>query len=478
MPALKSILVVDDEASIRESLDMFLREKGYRVRLAASGAEGLTLWNRHRPRVVVLDVRLPDISGLEVLKKIIAKDPEANVIIITAFHDMDSTIAAMRQGAYDFLNKPLDVDELEQAVSRAMRMNEALCGSRVLSRPAGETAAAPRLVGRTPAMRSIFKTVGLLARNRATVLIEGETGTGKELIAKVIHQSSLPSGQPFVTVDCTTLVENLLESELFGHERGAFTGATESKPGRLELAGEGAIFFDEIGELPSALQAKLLRFLEYREFSRVGGTQVLRSAARIIAASNRDLVDLVGRGRFRPDLLYRLKVVSILVPPLRERKEGHDYSLPTSAGCPAPARAQGGHPGDGGILHLAPEPGAFDQGGQSGKGGDGRPHGPRLARQRARAEERADQGRARLPGRGAARRDGADRVGQSRPPAVRAIAPAPGGPGGQGARPGRPDRHRLELLGHRPRSGHFPPHPAQAHAGLRHAGQGKQIAIW
>ncbi len=321
MPALKSILVVDDEASIRESLDMFLREKGYRVRLAASGAEGLTLWNRHRPRVVVLDVRLPDISGLEVLKKIIAKDPEANVIIITAFHDMDSTIAAMRQGAYDFLNKPLDVDELEQAVSRAMRMNEALCGSRVLSRPAGETAAAPRLVGRTPAMRSIFKTVGLLARNRATVLIEGETGTGKELIAKVIHQSSLPSGQPFVTVDCTTLVENLLESELFGHERGAFTGATESKPGRLELAGEGAIFFDEIGELPSALQAKLLRFLEYREFSRVGGTQVLRSAARIIAASNRDLVDLVGRGRFRPDLLYRLKVVSILVPPLRERKE-------------------------------------------------------------------------------------------------------------------------------------------------------------
>jgi two-component system response regulator AtoC len=321
MSALRSILVVDDESSIRESLDMFLREKGYAVRTAGSGAEGLALWNRHHPQVVVLDVRLPDMSGLDVLRKIIGKDPEANVIIITAFHDMDSTIAAMRQGAYDFLNKPLDVDELEQAVSRAMRMNEALHRSPALSSPVQNFPAAQRLVGRTPVMRSIFKTVGLLARNRATVLIEGETGTGKELIAQVIHQSSLLGEQPFVTVDCTTLVENLLESELFGHERGAFTGATEAKMGRLELAGEGTIFFDEIGDLPQTLQAKLLRFLEYREFSRVGGTQVLRSSARIIAATNHDLMELVRRGRFRQDLLYRLKVISILVSPLRERKE-------------------------------------------------------------------------------------------------------------------------------------------------------------
>jgi two-component system response regulator AtoC len=170
-------------------------------------------------------------------------------------------------------------------------------------------------------MRSIFKTVGLLARNRATVLIEGETGTGKELIAQVIHQSSLLGEQPFVTVDCTTLVENLLESELFGHERGAFTGAVEAKAGRLELAGEGTIFFDEIGDLPAPLQAKLLRFLEYREFTRVGGAQVQRSHARIIAATNHDLSELVRRGRFRQDLLYRLKVISLPVPPLRERKE-------------------------------------------------------------------------------------------------------------------------------------------------------------
>ncbi|MCB2188523.1 MAG: sigma-54 dependent transcriptional regulator [Deltaproteobacteria bacterium] len=321
MPALKSILVVDDEASIRESLDMFLREKGYAVRTAANGAEGLALWQRQRPQVVILDVRLPDMSGLEVLATIMAEDPLANVIIITAFHDIDSTIAAMRGGAFDYLNKPLDVDELEQTVSRAMRMNEALHGSRALSHPLGEFPPSQRLVGRTTVMRGIFKTVGLLARNRATVLIEGETGTGKELIAQVIHQSSLLGGEPFVTVDCTTLVENLLESELFGHERGAFTGALEAKPGRLELAGEGAIFFDEIGDLPLTLQAKLLRFLEYREFTRVGGTQVLRSAARIIAATNHDCGELVRRGRFRQDLLYRLKVISIRVPPLRERKE-------------------------------------------------------------------------------------------------------------------------------------------------------------
>jgi two-component system response regulator AtoC len=321
MPALKTILVVDDDASIRESLDMFLRERGYTVRAAANGAEGLALWERHRPAVVVLDVRLPDISGLEVLRRIAAKDPEANVIIITAFHDMDSTIAAMRQGAYDFLNKPLDVDELDQVVARAMRMSEALRRAPDLAQVDEEPSPKPRLVGRTPVMRSIFKTVGLLSRNRATVLIEGETGTGKELIAQVIHQSSLLGEQPFVTVDCTTLVDNLLESELFGHERGSFTGAVETKVGRLELAGEGTIFFDEIGDLPPALQAKLLRFLEYREFTRVGGTLVQRSHARIIAATNHDLGELVRRGRFRQDLLFRLKVISLLVPPLRERRE-------------------------------------------------------------------------------------------------------------------------------------------------------------
>ena len=322
MPVMKRVLVIDDEASIRESLEMFLHEKGLEVLSAADGHQGLELWRRQRPQVVVLDIRLPDISGLEVLKRISAADPEAKVIMITAFHDMETTIEAMRQGAYDYIHKPLDVDELDQSLSRALYITEAarktrpILGDEVVGEDDGR---AERIIGRTPPMREIFKTIGLLARNRATVLIEGETGTGKELIARVIHQASDAAEEPFVTVDCTTLVDNLLESELFGHERGAFTGAVQAKPGRLELAGEGTIFFDEVGDLPLPLQAKLLRFLEYRQFTRLGGTRMLRSRARIIAASNADLEELTRQGRFRQDLLFRLKVINIRVPPLRQR---------------------------------------------------------------------------------------------------------------------------------------------------------------
>ena len=316
------VLVVDDEASIRESLEMFLREKGLRVAVAADGKRGLELLARFRPQVVVLDIRLPDISGLEVLKRICALDREVKVIMITAFHDMETTIEAMRQGAYDYIHKPLDVDELDQSLTRALCIAEAARKARpMLGEDEAPAPAHQRIVGRSPAMRDIFKTIGLLARNRATVLIEGETGTGKELIARVIHQASELAQEPFVTVDCTTLVDNLLESELFGYERGAFTGAVQAKPGRLELAGQGTIFFDEVGDLPLALQAKLLRFLEYRQFTRLGGTRTLRSQARIIAATNADLEDLTRRGRFRQDLLFRLKVISIRVPPLRRRSE-------------------------------------------------------------------------------------------------------------------------------------------------------------
>ncbi len=316
------VLVVDDEASIRESLEMFLREKGLRVAVAADGEKGLALWERFRPQVVVLDIRLPDISGLEVLKRICALDREVKVIMITAFHDMETTIEAMRQGAYDYIHKPLDVDELDQSLTRALCIAEAARKARpMLGEDDAPASADQRIVGRSPAMRDIFKTIGLLARNRATVLIEGETGTGKELIARVIHRASELAQEPFVTVDCTTLVDNLLESELFGYERGAFTGAVQAKPGRLELAGQGTIFFDEVGDLPLSLQAKLLRFLEYRQFTRLGGTRILRSQARIIAATNADLEELTRRGRFRQDLLFRLKVINIRVPPLRQRLE-------------------------------------------------------------------------------------------------------------------------------------------------------------
>ncbi|MDQ7783426.1 MAG: sigma-54 dependent transcriptional regulator [Desulfomonilaceae bacterium] len=321
MQAIRKVLVIDDEPSIRESLEMFLTEKGLSVAAAATGKEGLALWRSYEPKVIILDIRLPDSSGLDILREITSRDTDVKVIMITAHHDMESTIEAMRRGAYDYIHKPLDVDELDHAVAMAQHIAAASESNAALV--CKDPGPDPRhyIVGNTPSMRSIFKTIGLLSRNRATVLIEGETGTGKDLIARVIHESSGLQDQPYVTVDCTTLVDTLLESELFGHERGAFTGAVESKKGRLELAGRGTIFFDEVGDLPGPLQAKLLRFLEYREFTRVGGTQTYRSQARIIAATNRNLVDLTRKGRFREDLLFRLKVISLHVPPLRERIE-------------------------------------------------------------------------------------------------------------------------------------------------------------
>jgi two-component system response regulator AtoC len=317
-PKIK-VMVIDDEASIRESVEMFLKEKGLSVHTAGTGAEGIEGWLKYQPQVVILDIRLPDTSGLEVLKQIAGRNSDVKVIMITAFHDMETTIEAMRNGAYDYIHKPLDVDELDHAVQRSLQMAEASLRTPPLGDEEGQELLRRRIVGRTPAMRTVFKTIGLLSRNRATVLIEGETGTGKELIARVIHESSSDSEQPFVTVDCTTLVESLLESELFGHERGAFTGAVEAKKGWLELAGEGTIFLDEVGDLPLPLQSKLLRFLECREFTPVGATQSHRSEARVIAATNSSLDEMARQGRFRHDLLFRLKVITLHVPPLRER---------------------------------------------------------------------------------------------------------------------------------------------------------------
>ncbi|AFM27522.1 sigma-54-dependent transcriptional regulator [Desulfomonile tiedjei] len=321
MHGVKRILIIDDETAIQESLEMFLREKGLAVCVAGTGSEGLEQYLVFQPQVIVLDIRLPDISGLEVLKQIMAVDADAKVIMITAYHDMETTIEAMRNGAYDYIHKPLDVDELDYAVTKSLRIAETATSSRQVIRRAIHAAGRHQIIGHTPVMRGLFKTIGLLSRNRATVLIEGETGSGKELIARVIHESSSSNDEPFITVDCTTLVDSLFESELFGHERGAFTGAGEMKRGRLELAGEGTIFLDEVGDLPLSLQAKLLRFLEYREFTRVGGTQTLCSKARIIAATNHNLSDLVTKGLFRRDLLFRLKVVTITLPPLRERMD-------------------------------------------------------------------------------------------------------------------------------------------------------------
>ncbi|MEW5911392.1 MAG: sigma-54 dependent transcriptional regulator [Thermodesulfobacteriota bacterium] len=319
MPPLTDILLIEDDDSLRESLEMFLQERGLAVASAPTGGKGLALWRELNPQVIILDVNLPDISGLEMLPRITRQDAEVKVIVVTAYHDMETTIEAMRLGAYDYIRKPLKAGELGRAVDKALHIAAATRQNRPMVEQDHQPDPRNRIIGDTPQMHAIFKTIGLLSRNQASVLIMGETGCGKELIARVIHDSSPNRDQPFVTVDCTTLVENLLESELFGHERGAFTGAVERKTGRLELAGQGTIFFDEIGDLPLSLQAKLLRFLESREFTPVGGTTPRRSQARIIAATNQDLEAMAQAKRFRADLLFRLKVVGIAVPPLRHR---------------------------------------------------------------------------------------------------------------------------------------------------------------
>lgn len=319
MESMNRVLVIDDDASIRESLEMYLQDKGLAVQTADTGNNGFRACLDYNPQVVILDIRLPDVSGLEVLRRIVETCPDAKVIMITAYHDMESSIEAMRYGAYDYIQKPLSVRELDRSITKSLHISKAsLSSPHVVEDDHGQILR-KRIVGNTRAMRSIFKFIGLLSCNRASVLIEGETGTGKELLARVVHESSLWKDQPFITIDCTTLVESLFESELFGYKKGAFTGAVESKMGRIELASSGTIFFDEVGELPLPLQAKFLRFLEYGDFTRVGGNQTRQCEARIIAATNRNLKDLVQQGRFRQDLFFRLRVMTIRVPALRER---------------------------------------------------------------------------------------------------------------------------------------------------------------
>jgi DNA-binding NtrC family response regulator len=315
---MDKILIIDDKHSILESLEMFFAEKGYRVYKADSGATGITLYGRHEPDVVILDIRLPDTNGLSLLEQIQSFEKPAKVIMITAYQDMETTIAAMKLGAYDYIHKPLDVDKIEQAVERALYTlkidRETPLVSEITQPPNSEV-----IIGKSDRMRSIFKTIGLLSQNRAPVLIQGETGTGKELIARVIHRNSLFAMEPFITFDCSAVVETLLESELFGHEKGAFTGATQQKEGKIEMAGSGTLFLDEIGELPLIMQRKFLGFLQRNEYDRVGGKRPLTSRCRIIAATNRNLADMVNNGLFRQDLFFRLKVVMIHVPLLVDR---------------------------------------------------------------------------------------------------------------------------------------------------------------
>jgi two-component system, NtrC family, response regulator AtoC len=318
---MKSILVIDDNRLIRQTFKSHLTGEGFEVFLAADGKEGVDKFRELEPDLVILDIHLPVIDGIEVLTQIRAIAPNAYVIMITAFDDMKTTVTAMKLGAFEYICKPIDYDELLLSIRKAQRMKEMDSKLDYLVSEASHEWSIDNIVGRTPQMREVFKTIGMLSRSTTTVLIRGESGTGKELVARAIHYNSINREEPFVAVNCTALAEGVLESELFGHVRGAFTGAVRDSRGKFEIAQKGTIFLDEIGDISPNLQSKLLRVVENREFSRVGGERTQRTEARIIGATNRNLEDLVRRSQFREDLYYRLKVVEIKLPPLRERRE-------------------------------------------------------------------------------------------------------------------------------------------------------------
>jgi DNA-binding NtrC family response regulator len=314
-------LIVDDDRSIRRTLEMLLSGDGYEVATAADGAETLEAIRAGGVDVALLDLGLPGMDGLEVLAQAKAGPSAPPILVITAREDMESTVRAVQLGAYDYLVKPLDVERIKLTVRRAVESREATRTLHEFVSRAAEDFQVGSIVGRSPSMREIYKTIGAVSTSRAAVLIQGESGTGKELVAKAIHYSSVDRTRPFVAVNCTALARDLLESELFGHARGAFTGAIADRVGRFELAGTGTLFLDEIAEVPLDLQAKLLRVLQERTFERVGDTRPIQLRARVVAATHRNLTEMVRAGTFREDLLYRLRVVEINIPPLRERTE-------------------------------------------------------------------------------------------------------------------------------------------------------------
>src|SRR5512136_852183 len=316
----RSVLIVDDEVGARESLKMILK-RDYEVFLARDAEEGLLQVKVHSPDVILLDIILPDLDGLKVLEKIKQKEPDVIVIMITATRTVKTAVEAMKLGAYDYVTKPFDTEELSLIIRRALSTQALEKEVRYLREEIDKSCGFGNIVGKSKVMEDVFKIVRQIADSKSTVLIMGESGTGKELISRAIHYNSNRRNFPFVTINCAAIPETLIESELFGHEKGAFTNAIEKKLGRFEIAHRGTLFLDEIGELSLATQAKILRFLEEREFNRVGGSKTIKVDVRLITATNKDLNQMIKKGGFREDLYYRINVVPILIPPLRERKE-------------------------------------------------------------------------------------------------------------------------------------------------------------
>jgi DNA-binding NtrC family response regulator len=317
---MNKILIVDDDIASSRTLQLHLNSLEYKVKVAVGVDEGLQMAESFKPDLIVLDIRMPGRSGLEGLPDFKAQNPQVHIIMITAFHDMDSTIEAMQSGADDYIHKPIDIDELDSSICKLLSVtkdsDELLC-----STVQDNISRHPSMVGRSRAMKEVFKTIGLVSKSPATVLITGESGTGKELVARAVHRSSATPNGPFIAINCAALVETLLESDMFGHEKGAFTGAVGRQEGKFSLARGGTIFLDEVGELSPAMQAKLLRVLQYKEYTPLGAKQAQQSDARVITATNVDLAQKVQEGGFREDLYYRLQVINIHLPPLRERIE-------------------------------------------------------------------------------------------------------------------------------------------------------------
>jgi len=320
--SIRHILVADDEESMRWVLDKSLKKQGFHVDLAENGLQARQLSRKKSYDLALLDIKMPGLQGLELLRLMQEESPRTLVVIMTAEATMENAVAAMKHGAFDYLTKPFDLEALEAILIKA-RNTAKISGQldRLRDEIQRQNSPGHTIVGNSRTMQEVYKTLGRIAMSDVTVLVTGESGTGKELIARAVHSNSSRLGKPFIAINCAAIPHDLLESELFGHERGAFTGATERKAGKFEQAEGGTLFLDEIGDMPLELQAKLLRVLQEKEITRTGGTQSLPVDVRIVAASNQNLMDMVRDKTFREDLFYRLNVVPIELPPLRERKE-------------------------------------------------------------------------------------------------------------------------------------------------------------
>jgi DNA-binding NtrC family response regulator len=317
----QTILIVDDESSQRQILAGFLKQKGYGILEAASADKAIELVRKSIIDVILTDYKMPDKNGLELLKEVRRINPETAVVMVTAFGTIEDAVRAMKEGAYDYLTKPIDLDELDLLVKRIIERQQLISENRLLKEQLKDKYSFTGVIADSKEMEEVLSLAARAADSKASVLVQGESGTGKELVARTIHFTSPRKVKPFIAVNCAALNENLIESELFGHEKGAFTGADKQRAGRFEAANSGTLFLDEIGDLPLSTQVKLLRVLQEEKFERVGASESISVDVRIISATNKNLQNLVDEGKFREDLFYRLNVITISIPPLRKRRD-------------------------------------------------------------------------------------------------------------------------------------------------------------